>query len=562
MRESMQLHSWRLCAAVALVVVMLSCGVPAYAAETGGLSVLRKFPAAVTAIGVGSVGGAPLTVVATRGAGIYATTAGGTTFRKLSPALDVMQITSIAVLGGDHWLVGTDGDGLWQTVNAGSSFMLVTTLDCSRIARIVPDPVGSDRIFVASLCTGLHYSVDSGATWANAGNGITSKAVTDVVRLDTNRIVAATTTDGVFAGAGVFISTNNGKSYTKMTCPITQVDAVAWNGKNGTVFVAGGTKVVATSDAGAHWKTLTSPGTVTGLWTSPSGWLLAATSEHGLLAWDAVGNAWLSVAGSAQLASATSLAWSGTWLAVGGADGTVAQAALDRPVAAGTPSLALGTVPANQRRQAHVTLANIGVGTMAYHVAGTSAYLTATPQSGSVTSKSDVALVVDGTQLDNGTYERLVKIVTDGGELPVTITFAVGAEQPVSIKLMVGKTAATVGTTGVTLDAAPYIDKASGRTMVPMRFIGEAFGASVTWDARARRVSVETEGTANHKSLSMVMTITSKTATVNGKSVTLDVAPAIVAGRTFVPLRVISETLGAEVSWNGTTRTVSIEYVP
>lgn len=199
---------------------------------------------------------------------------------------------------------------------------------------------------------------------------------------------------------------------------------------------------------------------------------------------------------------------------------------------------------------------------MAYHVAGTSAYLTATPQSGSVTSKSDVALVVDGTQLDNGTYERLVKIVTDGGELPVTITFAVGAEQPVSIKLMVGKTAATVGTTGVTLDAAPYIDKASGRTMVPMRFIGEAFGASVTWDAGARRVSVETEGTANHKSLSMVMTITSKTATVNGKSVTLDVAPAIVAGRAFVPLRVISETLGAEVSWNGTTRTVSIEYVP
>src|SRR5450759_3290105 len=79
MRESMQLRSWRLCAAVALVVVMLSCGVPAYAAETGGLSVLRKFPAAVTAIGVGSVSGAPLTVVATRGAGIYATMAGGAT---------------------------------------------------------------------------------------------------------------------------------------------------------------------------------------------------------------------------------------------------------------------------------------------------------------------------------------------------------------------------------------------------------------------------------------------------------------------------------------------------
>jgi hypothetical protein len=75
-------------------------------------------------------------------------------------------------------------------------------------------------------------------------------------------------------------------------------------------------------------------------------------------------------------------------------------------------------------------------------------------------------------------------------------------------------------------------------------------------------VSVGTEGTQNHKSLSMIMTIGSRTATVNGKSVTLDVAPAIVAGRTFVALRVISETLGAEVSWNSTTRAVGIEYLP
>ena len=447
-------------------------------------------------------------------------------------------------------------------MNAGSSFTPVTTLDCPRIARIVPDSAGSGKIFVASLCTGLHYSVDSGATWTSAGNGIQSKQVTDVVRLDASRIVAGTTTDGTSVLSGVYISTSNGKSYTRMTSPIPQVDALAWNGRNGTLFVAGGSKIVATTDAGAHWKTLTGVGAVTGLGVCPSGWLLAATNQHGLLAWDAVGNVWLSVAGAAQVASATSLAGSGSWLTVGGADGTVAQGALDQPLAAGTSSLALGTVPANQRRQAHVIVANIGAGTMAYHAAGTSAYLTMTPPSGSVTSRSDVALAVDGMQLDNGTYERLVKVVTDGGELPVTITFAVVAAQPVTMKLTVGKTAATVGTTSVTLDAAPYIDKASGRTMVPMRFIGEGFGASVTWNAGSRRVSVGTEGTQNHKSLSMVMTIGSRTATVNGKSVTLDVAPAIVAGRTFVPLRVISETLGAEVSWNSTTRVVSIEYLP
>ena len=98
MSGSVQLRSWRLCAAIVLVGAMLSCSVPARAAETGGLSVLRKFPAAVTVVGVGTVDGTPLTIVATKGAGLYATAAGGTTFRKLSPVLDVMQITSIAVL--------------------------------------------------------------------------------------------------------------------------------------------------------------------------------------------------------------------------------------------------------------------------------------------------------------------------------------------------------------------------------------------------------------------------------------------------------------------------------
>jgi hypothetical protein len=60
----------------------------------------------------------------------------------------------------------------------------------------------------------------------------------------------------------------------------------------------------------------------------------------------------------------------------------------------------------------------------------------------------------------------------------------------------------------------------------------------------------------------MVMTIGSKTATVNGKAVTLDVAPTIVAGRTFVPLRVISETLGAQVTWKAASRTITIDFMP
>jgi hypothetical protein len=222
----------------------------------------------------------------------------------------------------------------------------------------------------------------------------------------------------------------------------------------------------------------------------------------------------------------------------------------------------VGTVPANQTRTVPAVVANIGAGTLAWRVAGTSQYLVAVPAFGTTSGHMAVQVSVDGTQLDQGPYQRLLKVTTDGGDVSVTVSFAVGPDQPIQISLTVGQATASVAGVTVNLDATPYIDKASGRTMVPMRFIGEAFGATVTWQAATRQVTVQTSGTVNHRPLLMLLTIGSRKATANGKALTLDVAPAIVAGRTFVPLRVISETLGADVAWNGTTRTVGISYLP
>ncbi|QGG48966.1 copper amine oxidase N-terminal domain-containing protein [Heliorestis convoluta] len=44
---------------------------------------------------------------------------------------------------------------------------------------------------------------------------------------------------------------------------------------------------------------------------------------------------------------------------------------------------------------------------------------------------------------------------------------------------------------------------------------------------------------------------------VNGESIVLEQSPIIEHGRTLVPLRAIFEALGAEVTWNGETRTVT-----
>lgn len=100
-------------------------------------------------------------------------------------------------------------------------------------------------------------------------------------------------------------------------------------------------------------------------------------------------------------------------------------------------------------------------------------------------------------------------------------------------------------------DVPPQI--VSGRTMVPLRAIFEALGATVGWDEQTRTI------TGQRGARTVVLQINNQLAWVDGGAVTLD-APAIIwAGRTLVPTRFIAESLGAEVGWNQQTRTVSVE---
>jgi len=88
--------------------------------------------------------------------------------------------------------------------------------------------------------------------------------------------------------------------------------------------------------------------------------------------------------------------------------------------------------------------------------------------------------------------------------------------------------------------------------MVPLRFIAEAFGATVNYDATTKGITI-TLGDMN-----ITMQIGNTTVMVNGKSYTIDAPPVIVKGRTFVPVRFVAEILGATVEYDATTRTVKI----
>lgn len=120
------------------------------------------------------------------------------------------------------------------------------------------------------------------------------------------------------------------------------------------------------------------------------------------------------------------------------------------------------------------------------------------------------------------------------------------------IKLQVGNKTALINDTTYTLEASPTI--VNGRTMVPLRFVGEAFGATFEYDAIFKIIDI------NFGEQEIKMQIGRKVAFVNGKEMSLDVAPYIVNGRTLVPIRFISEVFGSSVTWDGTTKTVTIIY--
>ncbi len=102
----------------------------------------------------------------------------------------------------------------------------------------------------------------------------------------------------------------------------------------------------------------------------------------------------------------------------------------------------------------------------------------------------------------------------------------------------------------LTLSIPPVIE--SDRTLVPMRDIFESLDAYIEWDGSTKTVTALKGDTA------VKLKIGDKTAYLNNESIQLEVPAKIINDKTFVPLRFIGESLGAEVDWNNNTRTVTI----
>jgi len=111
------------------------------------------------------------------------------------------------------------------------------------------------------------------------------------------------------------------------------------------------------------------------------------------------------------------------------------------------------------------------------------------------------------------------------------------------------------GETFIFPDAQPFIDE-NNRTLIPVRFVAETMGADVSWFQETQTAVIEQNG------VTIMVPIGSDTITVtqdgSASTIKMDTAAIISEERTYVPIRLVAESLGAWVSYSDLFTTVQI----
>jgi PKD repeat protein len=159
-----------------------------------------------------------------------------------------------------------------------------------------------------------------------------------------------------------------------------------------------------------------------------------------------------------------------------------------------------------------------------------------------------VTLTISDNAGDSSVLTYEIKVVEKSGE----------PSQKIIIKLYVGQKYYFVNDIKKEMDTEPII--LQGRTLLPIRYVAEAIGATVTWIQAEQKASIILGET------NIELWIGKNSAKVNGEYKLIDtsnpeVKPIVVPpGRTMLPIRFVAETLGCQVDWSQSTKEVKITY--
>lgn len=95
-----------------------------------------------------------------------------------------------------------------------------------------------------------------------------------------------------------------------------------------------------------------------------------------------------------------------------------------------------------------------------------------------------------------------------------------------------------------------------GTILIPLRSMFEQMGATVSYDPATKTATVSKPGSE------VKVTVGKPEVVVNGETRPLDVPPIVYQGNVLVPVRVISEGMGAYVQWVPDQHVVVVRYIP
>lgn len=171
---------------------------------------------------------------------------------------------------------------------------------------------------------------------------------------------------------------------------------------------------------------------------------------------------------------------------------------------------------------------------------------------------SDITVEIYGSLVNalGSADNDVVDDITDyGDDAVLTVVNATAASVTQrTATFVIGSSTYTVNGTEYSMDVAAYVK--DGRTYLPVRYVAYALGVdpeNIFYDAATQTVTLLKGTTA------VQLTIGSNVLKVNGISLTMDVAPEIVSGRTMLPFRFIAQALGASVGYDEATQTVTMD---
>ena len=154
---------------------------------------------------------------------------------------------------------------------------------------------------------------------------------------------------------------------------------------------------------------------------------------------------------------------------------------------------------------------------------------------------------------------RIYMVITSDGEINLgnntifcDFTVTPKAKERI-IKMQIGNTKASIDGKETVLTSPPYIT--AGKTMVPFRFVAEALDAKVSWDQFEKMVTIVKDD------VTIFLWIGKNYAIVSGNMVNLTSPPELKNGKTFVPIRFVSESLKAKVEWEPLTQTITVKMI-